>query len=311
MTAPKDVPEDARLEPCPFCGSDDVLLLKGGPTLHDAIRCRPCNLFVPLTAAEWNRRASLSAPAVPEEVGKLVEALDALHEKATPGPWVHRQAGERSDNGRQYDWLADNAHHGQHNKIICGRDAFYGGTHDYALVSALRNAYPTLRAALQSTASALAEMTRERDAALLSSDSYLAERNSAREVRREVCRILHHDHAVEGATKRMQQLAAAEEALKEARASASEKLYQELDPELRWILSQLCFECIHTAAALRQMGHEIPKRAEDEQAASLNWMLGLYAKHGAGWREIAIATMKEASAAHKLAPGKIEGEKND
>lgn len=79
------------------------------------------------------------------------------------------------------------------------------------------------------------------------------------------------------------------------------KLYQDLDPELRWILSQLCFECIHTARALRKMGHVIPNKAEDEQAAALNWMLGMYAKHGAGWRTIAVTALNEAAGRGGLA----------
>ncbi len=88
------------------------------------------------------------------------------------------------------------------------------------------------------------------------------------------------------------------------------ELYQDLDPELRWILGQICFQCISTAQALRLMGHEIPTRAEDEQAATLNWMLGLYAKHGKGWRALAIETMKKAKDARHDAAPQPEGSKS-
>jgi hypothetical protein len=50
-----------KLKPCPFCGSSDLAVLLGTATLHDAIKCRPCNLFLPLSVAEWNRRALLAA----------------------------------------------------------------------------------------------------------------------------------------------------------------------------------------------------------------------------------------------------------
>ncbi|MGY2681719.1 hypothetical protein [Pseudomonas tolaasii] len=69
----------------------------------------------------------------------------------------------------------------------------------------------------------------------------------------------------------------------------------ELTPELRWILGQMCFQHIHTAQALRLMGHQIARKAEDEQAVTIYWMLGHYLKDPANWRENATAEMKAAA----------------
>lgn len=71
----------------------------------------------------------------------------------------------------------------------------------------------------------------------------------------------------------------------------------ELTPELRWILGQMCFQHIHTAQALRLMGHQIAKKAEDEQAVTIYWMLGHYLKDPANWRQNATAEMKAAAPA--------------
>lgn len=57
------------------------------------------------------------------------------------------------------------------------------------------------------------------------------------------------------------------------------------DLEIRWILGQPCFVLRETADMLRANGYEVARRAEDEQAVSLFWMLGLYSEHGETWRE--------------------------
>jgi len=71
----------------------------------------------------------------------------------------------------------------------------------------------------------------------------------------------------------------------------------ELTSELRWILGQMCFQHIHTAQALRLMGHQIARKAEDEQAVTIYWMLGHYLKDTANWRQNAIAELKAAAPA--------------
>ena len=71
----------------------------------------------------------------------------------------------------------------------------------------------------------------------------------------------------------------------------------ELTSELRWILGQMCFQHIHTAQALRLMGHEIARKAEDEQAVTIYWMLGHYLKDPANWRRNASAELKASAPA--------------
>ena len=71
----------------------------------------------------------------------------------------------------------------------------------------------------------------------------------------------------------------------------------ELTSELRWILGQMCFQHIHTAQALRLMGHEIARKAEDEQAVTIYWMLGHYLEDPANWRQNATAELKASAPA--------------
>ena len=71
----------------------------------------------------------------------------------------------------------------------------------------------------------------------------------------------------------------------------------ELTSELRWILGQMCFQHIHTAQALRLMGHEIARKAEDEQAVTIYWMLGHYLKDPTKWRQNATAELKASAPA--------------
>lgn len=67
-----------------------------------------------------------------------------------------------------------------------------------------------------------------------------------------------------------------------------------LDEEVRWILGRPNFMCAGIAGALRMSGQEIKRKAEEEQAAVLHWMLTLYVQHGAGWREVAERLLAEA-----------------
>lgn len=67
--------------------------------------------------------------------------LRDLIDRATPGPWHHRQANKAG-----LDWLADTPNGEPHRKVILGRGSLYGGTPDYALVAAMRNALPLILA---------------------------------------------------------------------------------------------------------------------------------------------------------------------
>lgn len=70
----------------------------------------------------------------------------------------------------------------------------------------------------------------------------------------------------------------------------------ELNDDTRWIMGRPNFWCASFAPALRRMGHEIARKAEDEQAVVIWWMLNLYQNHGDKWREVADRLLKEASA---------------
>ncbi|QGZ56706.1 hypothetical protein [Paraburkholderia acidiphila] len=59
----------------------------------------------------------------------------------------------------------------------------------------------------------------------------------------------------------------------------------ELTPELREVLGWMCFQCISIAQAMRAAGIDVKKRAEDEQAHVLHWMVKLVLRHGADWRK--------------------------
>jgi hypothetical protein len=71
----------------------------------------------------------------------------------------------------------------------------------------------------------------------------------------------------------------------------------ELTDELRWILGQPNFACIHTANALRRLGHQIKPKSEDEQAAVIHWCLCLYLKHGDSWRDEGVKILEASRAA--------------
>lgn len=69
------------------------------------------------------------------------------------------------------------------------------------------------------------------------------------------------------------------------------------DPEVIWILSQLCFQLSPIAHILQAAGHPIEKHAEDEQAAVMIWMLQKYQEHGAEWRDKVNEELKAMRAA--------------
>lgn len=58
-----------------------------------------------------------------------------------------------------------------------------------------------------------------------------------------------------------------------------------LTPELRHILGHMCFQFIQLAAVYRQAGHDIPKKAEDEQAYLMHRMLIHWQDSGESWNQ--------------------------
>ena len=81
------------------------------------------------------------------------------------------------------------------------------------------------------------------------------------------------------------------------------RVVREFDAEARDILGRPCFTCGRIAEVLRRMGRTIPPKAEDEQAEVLRWMLGLYAEHGAQWREKGDEELRAALAALEVPRG--------
>jgi hypothetical protein len=70
-----------------------------------------------------------------------------------------------------------------------------------------------------------------------------------------------------------------------------------LTQDLRFILSRPNFGCQPTAQVLRRMGHQIAERAEDEQAATIHWLLNHYLRDPHNWR---INSLEEFNATAAL-----------
>lgn len=64
-----------------------------------------------------------------------------------------------------------------------------------------------------------------------------------------------------------------------------------LGESLRSILGRPNFACAGIAKHLRGMGYAIPHKAEEEQAATIHWLVNLYLKHGDGWATHANAAL--------------------
>ncbi|WP_296277832.1 hypothetical protein [Pseudomonas sp. UBA7530] len=75
-----------------------------------------------------------------------------------------------------------------------------------------------------------------------------------------------------------------------------------LDDDLRYILGRPNFWCYSLANAMRAMGQEIARKAEEEQAAVIHWLLKAYFEHGPGWRD-AVEKILAAEREKELAKG--------
>ncbi len=58
----------------------------------------------------------------------------------------------------------------------------------------------------------------------------------------------------------------------------------ELNADTLFILGRPNFWCYAIAQRMRERGHVIPNKAEDEQAHVIHLMLEYYEKFGSGWR---------------------------
>ncbi|WP_323158271.1 hypothetical protein [Pseudomonas viridiflava] len=75
-----------------------------------------------------------------------------------------------------------------------------------------------------------------------------------------------------------------------------------LTADLRSILGMQSFCCMSQAKILRALGYEIAERAEDEQAATIHWMLTHYMKDPDNWRSN-VKREYEAAAQRLGSPG--------
>lgn len=71
----------------------------------------------------------------------------------------------------------------------------------------------------------------------------------------------------------------------------------ELNDDLRAILGMVPWTSGPIAHALRAAGAAIKPKMEDEQAATLHWLLGIYAAHGTAWRKEAGGQLQAKRAA--------------
>lgn len=78
----------------------------------------------------------------------------------------------------------------------------------------------------------------------------------------------------------------------------------ELNDQTRWILGRPNFVCGGIARVLRAGGHEIPAKAEEEQAAVIHWMLCQWETHGSDWKAVADQALRVM--AQSAAQGKTD-----
>ena len=83
----------------------------------------------------------------------------------------------------------------------------------------------------------------------------------------------------------------------EVRELSEERRFPEMDPNLERIVGITCFKCMRFAHALRLDGRQIGRKAADEQAATILWMLTHCFRSGSEWEAAAAADMERIYAA--------------
>lgn len=78
------------------------------------------------------------------------------------------------------------------------------------------------------------------------------------------------------------------------------------DPSIKFILGRPNFWCGNVAQLLRGVGHTIERKAEEEQAYVINYMLELYEKHGENWEESLLAELHKKRGYVSEAPKQLE-----
>ncbi|TCR01095.1 hypothetical protein [Neorhizobium sp. JUb45] len=83
---------------------------------------------------------------------------------------------------------------------------------------------------------------------------------------------------------------------------------QELTDDLRDILSLMMWNTGPMAHALRAGGQDIKRKAEEEQAEVMHWLIGLALEHGSEWRAKASDRIREIKAALATTEGQPDAE---
>ncbi|MDW5314982.1 hypothetical protein [Rhizobium sp. PL01] len=76
---------------------------------------------------------------------------------------------------------------------------------------------------------------------------------------------------------------------------------QDLTADIRDILSMMMWNTGPIAHALRDGGQDIKRKAEEEQAEVMHWLIGLALEHGSEWRAKASDRIREIQAFVKAA----------
>lgn len=70
-----------------------------------------------------------------------------------------------------------------------------------------------------------------------------------------------------------------------------------LQGELKEIMGMMLFNTGGIGRRLDQLGlYKVPRKAEEEQAAALHWMINLYLEHGDKWRSIGEKILRDDDA---------------
>ena len=67
----------------------------------------------------------------------------------------------------------------------------------------------------------------------------------------------------------------------------------ELNVHTKIILGMPNFRCAPIARRLCELGHDVPMKAEEEQAYVINWILELHEIHGVAWPDAAVALLEQ------------------